>query len=123
MDFGVRLPIPLFNRNQGGVPEARADVAAAEARARGVRNEVALALQASYRKLARAVSAATLLREEILPRAERVLQSAEVRYANGDIRLAELLTIRRDGTRARLDHLDALNEVMQAWAKLSPYVR
>ena len=42
--------------------------------------------------------------------------------ANGDISLAELLPIRRDWTRARLDYLEALNEVTQAWAALSPYV-
>jgi outer membrane protein TolC len=80
-------------------------------------------LQASYRALTRAIASATLLREEILPRAERVLENAEARYASGDMSLAELLPIRRDWTRARLDYLEALNEVMQAWAGLSPYAR
>jgi outer membrane protein, heavy metal efflux system len=94
--LGVRVPIPLFNRYQGRIHEARADFVAAEARARSVRNELTLELQTSYRTLARAIAAAQLLREEILPRAEGVLRSAETRYANGDISLAELLPIRRD---------------------------
>jgi outer membrane protein, heavy metal efflux system len=122
VDVGVRVPIPLFNRYQVRIREARADFVAAEARARSVRNELTLELQTSYRTLARAIAAAQLLREEILPRAESVLRSAETRYANGDISLAELLPIRRDWTRARLDYLEALNEVTQAWAALSPYV-
>ena len=88
-----------------------------------LRHELALELQTSYRTLARAIAAATLLREEILPRAESVLESAETRYASGDMSLAELLPIRRDWTRARLDYLEALNDVMQAWAALSPYAR
>ena len=123
VDVGVRLPIPLFNRYQGKIQEAGADIAAAEAKARALRHELTLELQASYRKLTRAIASATLLREEILPRAERVLENAEARYASGDMSLAELLPIRRDWTRARLDYLEALNEVMQAWAVLSPYAR
>lgn len=122
VDVGLRVPIPLFNRYQGGIREARADFVAAEARARSARNALALELQTSYRTLARAIAAAQLLREEILPRAESVLKSAETRYASGDISLAELLPIRRDWTRARLDYLEALNDVTQAWAALSPYL-
>jgi cobalt-zinc-cadmium efflux system outer membrane protein len=121
-DVGVRLPIPLFNRFQGSIQEARAELAAAEARGHLVRNELGRELQASYRKLARAVASAKLLREDILPRAESVLQGAETRYRNGDISLAELLPIRRDWTRARLDYLEALNDVMQAWTALLPYL-
>jgi cobalt-zinc-cadmium efflux system outer membrane protein len=122
VDVGLRVPIPLFNRYQGSIREARADFVAAEAQARSTRNELELELRTSYRTLARAIAAAQLLREEILPRAESVLRSAETRYASGDISLAELLPIRRDWTRARLDYLEALNEVTQAWAALSPYL-
>ncbi len=64
----------------------------------------------------------TLLREEILPRAESVLQAAEARYRAGDMGFSELLPVRRDWTRVRLEYLEALHEVMQAWAELSPYL-
>ena len=122
VDVGVRVPIPPFNRYQGRIREARADFVAAEARARSARNALAHELQMAYRTLATAITAAKLLREEILPRAENVLHSAETRYASGDISLTELLPIRRDWTRLRLDYLDALQDVMQAWAALSPYL-
>src|SRR2546425_1571044 len=72
------------------------------------RNELSLGLQTSHRKLVRAIAAAKLLREEILLRAEGVLQSAEAHYATGDINLAELLPVRRDWTRVRLDYLEDL---------------
>jgi outer membrane protein, heavy metal efflux system len=122
LDVGMRLPIPLFNRLQGSIQEARAELAAAEARGHVVRNELGRELQASHRTLARAVASAKLLREDILPRAESVLQGAETRYRNGDISIAELLPIRRDWTRTRLDYLEALNDVMQAWTALLPYL-
>jgi cobalt-zinc-cadmium efflux system outer membrane protein len=121
-DVGVRLPLRLFDRGQGRLQETRADLTAAEARTRTIRNELSLRVQTAHRKLTRAIAAATLLREEILPRAERVLQGAEARYRAGDMSLSELLPVRRDWIRVRLDYLDTLHEVMQAWAELSPYV-
>jgi outer membrane protein TolC len=54
---------------------------------------------------------------------ELVLHAAEARYRAGDIGLSELLPVRRDWTRVRLDYLEALQDVMQAWAELSPYIR
>jgi cobalt-zinc-cadmium efflux system outer membrane protein len=123
LDVGVRLPLPLFDRAQGRRRATQADLAAAEAHARAIRNELSLQVQAAHSTLARAIAAATLLREEMLPRAERVLQGAEARYATGDISLTELLPVRRDWTRVRLDYLDALHDVMQAWAELSPYIQ
>ena len=73
MDVGVRLPLRLFDRGQGRLQATRAELAAAEARARTIRNEQSLRLQAAHRKLARAIAAATVLREEMLPRAETCL--------------------------------------------------
>jgi cobalt-zinc-cadmium efflux system outer membrane protein len=122
MDVGVRLPLHVFDRGQGRLQATRAELAAAEARARTVRNEQSLRLQTAHRKLARAVAAATVLRREMLPRAERVLQSAETRYRAGDMSLTELVPLRREWTRVRVEYLDALHEVMQAWAELSPYL-
>ena len=122
LDVGVRLPLRLFDQGQGRLQATRADLAVAEARSRTLRNDQSLRLQAAHRKLTRAVAAATALRGEILPRAERVVQGAEARYRAGDMSLTELVPLRRDWTRVRLDYLEAVHEVMQAWAELSPYL-
>jgi outer membrane protein TolC len=121
-DVGVRLPLRLFDRGQGRRQEARAELSAAEARAHVLRNELFLSVQTAHQKLASAIAAATRLRESILPRAESVLQAAEARYRAGDTGFSELLPVRRDWTRVRLDYLETLHEVMQAWAALSPYI-
>jgi cobalt-zinc-cadmium efflux system outer membrane protein len=121
-DMGVRLPLRLFDRGQGRRQETRAELSAAEARAHVLRNELFLRVQTAHQKLERAIAAATRLREDILPRAEHVLQAAEARYRAGDTGFSELLPVRRDWTRVRLEYLETLHEVMQAWAELSPYV-
>lgn len=122
-DIGLSIPLPLFNRNQGRLREARAEAAAAEARSRMTGNELNLRLRASYAQLTTALANARTLKTEILPRAETVLKSAELRYAAGDTSLADVLPIRRDWATIQLSHLESLRDVMQAWAELSGYLK
>ena len=122
VDVGVRLPLPVFNRRQGALQAAQADLAAAEAEAQAREHALLHTLRTAYRRLHRARTTATQLREVILPRAERVVHNAETRYRNGDVSLGELVPVRRDWTQVRLDYLEALHEVRQAWAELSSYV-
>ena len=121
-DVGLSIPLPLFNRNQGKLREARAEVATAEARSRMTQNELTTRLRESHLQLTAALAGSRTLKTEILPRAETVVKGAEARYAAGDISLAELLPVRRDWAAVRLSYLESLRDVMQAWAALSPYV-
>jgi cobalt-zinc-cadmium efflux system outer membrane protein len=123
VDVGVRMPLSLFDRQQGALREARADLAATEAQAQARTHALLLDLRAAYRTLTRALDQVTQLQEVILPRAEQLLRATETRYTSGDVSLSELLPVRRDWTRLRLDYLDALHEAKQAWAALSPYMQ
>jgi outer membrane protein, heavy metal efflux system len=116
IDLGISIPLPLFNRNQGRLREARAEFEVAQARARMTRNEVAARLQTSYVQLTSALSSSRTLRGEVLPRAEKVLRSAEARYEVGDISLIELLPVRRNWAEVRLGYLESLRDVLLAWA-------
>ena len=73
-DVGLSIPLPLFNRNQGRLREARAEVAAAEARSRLTQNELTTRLCESYLQLAAALANSRTLKTEILARAETVLK-------------------------------------------------
>jgi cobalt-zinc-cadmium efflux system outer membrane protein len=123
LDVGLSVPLPLFNRNEGRLREARAEVAAAEARARMTQNELSTRLRESYLQLSAALASSRTLKTEILARAETVLKAAEARYAAGDISLTEIIPVRRDWAVVQLSYLESVREVMQAWAALSPYVR
>jgi cobalt-zinc-cadmium efflux system outer membrane protein len=116
-DVGLRIPLPIFDRNRGKISAARADLAAAEARATAARNDLTQRLREAHTQLANALAAARALRTEILPRAETVSRTAEARRADGDISLAELLPVRRETAAARLTYLESLRDVMQAWAE------
>ena len=120
LDVGLSIPLPLFNRNQGRLREARADAAAAEARSRMTQNELTTRLRESYLQLTTTLANSGTLKTEILSRAETVLKGAEARYAAGDISLAEILPVRRDWAAVQLSYLESLRDVMQAWAEIKP---
>lgn len=122
-DIGLSIPLPLFNRNQGRLREARAEATAAEARSRMTENELNLRLRESYGQLTSALATSRALQTEILPRAETVLKSAESRYVAGDTSLADVLPVRRDWAAVQLTHLESLRDVMQAWAEVSGYLK
>jgi len=121
-DLGLSIPLPLFNRNEGRLREARSEAVAAEARARSRANELNRNLRESYVALTTALDNLKTYRTQVLPRAETILRSAELRYASGDSALADVLPVRRDWAAVHLGYLETLREVMQAWAEVSSFV-
>jgi outer membrane protein, heavy metal efflux system len=115
IDLGVAIPLPLFDRNQGRLRAARAELAATEARARSTANHAELRFRESQSRLAASLDQARSLRAEILPRAEMIKASMERRHQAGDISLAELIPVNRDWTAIQLTYLETLREVMAAW--------
>jgi cobalt-zinc-cadmium efflux system outer membrane protein len=121
-DLGISIPMPLFNRNQGRLREARSETLAAEARVRNTANQLNLNLRESYVALTTALDNLKTFRNQILPRAEIVLKSAELRYASGDSALTEVLPVRRDWAAVHLSYLETLREVMLSWAEVSNFL-
>ena len=120
LDVGLAVAIPLFDRNQGRIREALAETGAAEAQVRSTRNELRTQVREAHANLARAMIQARLLKDEVLPRAARILEAAEKRHAAGDLALSEVLLMRRDRSAVRLAHLESLRDVLAAWTLLKP---
>jgi outer membrane protein, heavy metal efflux system len=117
-DFGISIPVPFFDRTSGKVREARAESAAAQARYRATQNELWSRSRESHSRLTAALARSRALRQEVLPRARTVLETAEKRYSAGDIRVTDLLSVRRDWASIQLAHLESLRDVAAAWAEV-----
>ena len=117
-DIGLSIPLPLFNRNQGRLREARAEAAAAEAHSRSARNDIAFRLREAHSQFTAALAHSRALKTEILPRADAILKAAEARFAAGDTSLADVLPVRRDWAAVELANLESLRDVMLAWGRL-----
>lgn len=117
-DFGVGIPLPIFDRNQGGVRSAAAAQEAARARAALSRSDLIREVRGAHLRLKRALGASTILRDQLLPLAEVVLAGVEARFQAGDASLVEALPVRRDWTTLQLEYLGSLREVLVAWSDL-----
>lgn len=111
--FGVSLPLPFWNRNEGGIAEAEAEIARGEAL-------VAQARQVLSNTLAEALTRLKLARErhrrvasEMLPAAEKHYATVSEGYRLGRIGHLELLEARRALTQVRGQRIEALSEYHQ----------
>lgn len=116
--IGLSLPVPLLDRNTGRVEEAQAELATAEARRslalRSAEADIHGAWE-TYRSLAARVE---LLNRDLLAGSARLLQSAQVSYAEGEMSLVELLDAADAYREARQTTVDLLSRYLTAFYDL-----
>jgi replication-associated recombination protein RarA len=102
------VPIPFFNRNQGRIAEAEANVGRAAREAEAGVNDVLLELQEDHRRYTIAGERVRRYQVEILPRAALSLEQARVGYQAGKLRFIDVLDAQRTlgDARALLTALD-----------------
>ncbi|MBI4229947.1 MAG: TolC family protein [Planctomycetes bacterium] len=122
-DVGFSITLPIFDRGQGSLREARARISESEARLRSTRRELQRQALAAYGRLERALSHARVVREEILPRREAAGAAAQARREAGEISDAEAAGARLAHEEARIEYLSVLREVMDGWADLSLFLQ
>jgi cobalt-zinc-cadmium efflux system outer membrane protein len=92
---GFSVPLPVFDRNQGSILAAdRRRGQAAAARNRAVVT-VSQAISAAHDDLCAAYSQATILREQVLPKAEGAFTGARDAYQRGLMRFLDVLDAQR----------------------------
>ncbi|GIW93749.1 MAG: divalent cation transporter [Pirellulaceae bacterium] len=110
----VTVPVPLWNRNQGGIQQAWGELSAAQQAvdrvAFGLRKKLAETLQ-SY-QVAR--QQAERYRDQILPKAAENLQLAQRAYEQGEFTYLQLLTAQRTYFQTELNYLDALGRLWRS---------
>lgn len=118
LGFGVSLPLPLWNRNQGAI--AAADAARRQARihadqaAAQVAAELAMAIQgheAAWKRREHFV-------HEVLPKSTAVRESITLAYERGGASLLDLLTAQRNDNEVRLAEAQATADAAIARAAL-----
>jgi cobalt-zinc-cadmium efflux system outer membrane protein len=104
---GVSLPLPLFDRNQGGIGAARAELDKSRAQAQAARLRLRAELAATYREAEGARAEALTLAEHLLPDAEAAFEAVREGYRLGKFDLQRLLDAQRTVVEARTQLLDA----------------
>lgn len=116
--LGVSLPLPLRNRNEGGIAEAEAAVARSEARVEQTRNELALELSDAWTRLAAAHETHRLLRAELIPAAVEQFEAVRDALELGRKSYLDLLESRRALNQARNRAIEVLGDYHSARAEI-----
>ena len=105
---GVGLPLPLFDRNQGGIAEARAELAKAREEQRAAEVQAHADLGEAHEGLASSHEEATALKAEVLPAAQRAFDAAQEGYRQGKFGYLEVLDAQRTLFEARQKLIETL---------------
>ena len=116
--FGVSLPLPVFDRNQGNLLEALKleDKARDELQAASVRlhSEVAQGQE----RLSTITAEVQSLQQEVLPGAKSAYDAATIGFENGKFNFLEVLDAQRTYFTAKSQYLKALGEAHRAAADI-----
>ena len=93
--IGISVPIPFFNRNQGGISEARARIDKAQSEQRAAKIGLLTGLSDTWQSLAAAYTEVISLRDEILPGAQATYESTELGYREGKLDFLQMLDAQR----------------------------
>jgi cobalt-zinc-cadmium efflux system outer membrane protein len=104
------LALPLFNRNQGNILRAQAELAAAEREVQRVELWLRQRLAAAFEEYANAKEQTAQYAAQILPNAKASLDLVIAGYRQGEFDYLKLLTAQRTYFQANLEYLESLRK-------------
>ncbi len=112
--LGFSIPLSIFDRNQGGIQEARHRLDKAGARRSAIRLQLQSNLADIYNRLSIAHQQVTSLKEDILPGAGKAFNAVQEGYRYGKFGLIDVLDSQRTLFESRSRYLDALGNYHKA---------
>lgn len=117
--FQVTVSIPLWNKNQGNITTAQADVAGARAEWQNTELELATLATDALTTYRTARQFVTRYDESIIPKARETLDLTQRLYAQGQVDFLRLLQAQKTFLDAELSRVDAQKRRWQAAAGLA----
>lgn len=105
---GLSIPIPVFDRNQGGILEARRRLSKADREKRNAEITVNAALTDAYKNLSSSYEEVTSLGREVLPEARSAYSAIFEGYREGKFSLLDVLDAQRTVFDIDFQYIDAL---------------
>jgi outer membrane protein, heavy metal efflux system len=122
---GVSIPLPLWDRNRGGIAEAEANRAAARTRREMALRSVEGEIRRAWETRRSLEERMRLIGETLLPGSAGLLETARLAYAEGEMSLVELLDAadayrgaRESVTALLADFLSSVYELERATGRL-----
>lgn len=114
----IGVPLPLWNRNQGGVMQAQSQVVAAERALEQLELSLQNRFAPVYERYKNALNQVEKYRTKILPAAKDSLDLTRKLYEGGESGYINLLTAQRTYSQTNLNYLESLRELRRAEAEI-----
>lgn len=114
----VGLPIPIFNKNQGNISAAHAELSRTCQELRRIELAIESRMAGAGQDYESAAAAVEQYREVILPKAEQTLRLSEEAYEAGEYGFLQVLVARRTYFESNLEYVVAQANLAQAEAYL-----
>lgn len=114
----VSMPLPIFNRNQGGIREAQAEIAEANRNADRLQRELQQRLANVFERYQNARQQTQTYQKEILPRAKETLGLVTTGYQAGEVQYLTMLTAQRTYFETNLAYLTSLEQLWAAHVEI-----
>lgn len=119
---GVSIPLPIFDRNQGKILEARHRLAKGEEEKKAAETRVNNLLSQTYRALSTAHAEATALKSNILPRTQSTFDAVNEGYRLGKFALLDVLDAQRTLFDTRVRYLYSITAYHKAVADIEQLI-
>lgn len=107
----ARFPLPVFNRNQGNIARAQAEIIGAQHEVQRLELELRDRLAGAFQRYNDAREEVDAYQQRILPNARNTLDLVRAGYQQGEVSYIGLLTAQRTYFNAALNHLESLRRL------------
>ncbi len=116
---GLSMPVPVWNRNQGNVFAAKAQLGEAIAGVGRVQNDLVGRLAASFGTYAAARQRAERYKADILPKTRETYELALKAYQGGQFEYLRVIQAQRSVAEANLEYVRSLGEMWRAASEVA----
>ncbi|NOX38316.1 MAG: TolC family protein [Calditrichaeota bacterium] len=120
--MGLSIPLTIFDRNQGMIQAARYQVLQARQQKRATEIQLKSQLAESYARLKIAHSNVLILRNKILPQAQKAFDTIQEGYLMGKFDFLDVLDAQRTLFEVRARYLDALQQYHASVAEVETLI-
>jgi len=118
MIFGVGMPLPLFDRNQGNISSAEQELVVAQSERAAVEADWSVELAEIYAGLTLAHRRVETLRSKVVPAMEQAFEAAHEGYRQGKFGFLDMLDSQRGLFESKEALVDALSDYHDALARI-----
>ncbi len=122
LDFGISIPLPFFNREQGHIREAASRITQTRAEREALEHNIRVEVAAAARRYQLAVRSLELIRTGVVNETEQGFSITQLAYRLGNARLVDVILQQRSLVEAEVAAGSAQAEVDAARAALDTAV-